>query len=100
MTRTTVSLPDDLATLLAREARRRETSVSDIVRRAVETFLGASGERPVRAPAHRARRREDPHGRMGTCSPSLTPGRFMPSWTRTTPITRAVVRHSSRLDIA
>jgi hypothetical protein len=42
MTRTTVSLPDDLATLLAREARRRETSVSDIVRRAVETFLGAS----------------------------------------------------------
>ena len=45
MTRTTVSLPDDLATLLAREARRRETSVSDIVRRAVESFLGASGER-------------------------------------------------------
>ena len=47
MTRTTVSLPDDLATLLAREARRRETSVSDIVRRAVETFLGASGEQPL-----------------------------------------------------
>ena len=45
MTRTPVSLPDDLATLLAREARRRETSVSDIVRRAVESFLGASGER-------------------------------------------------------
>ena len=45
MTRTTISLPDDLATLLAREARRRETSVSDIVRRAVESFLGASGER-------------------------------------------------------
>ena len=45
MMRTTVSLPDDLATLLAREARRRETSVSDIVRRAVGSFLGASGER-------------------------------------------------------
>jgi predicted transcriptional regulator len=44
MTRTTVSLPDDLATLLAREARRRETSVSDIVRRSVESFLGASAE--------------------------------------------------------
>jgi hypothetical protein len=44
MTRTTVSLPDDLATLLAREARRRETSVSEIVRRAVESFLGASVE--------------------------------------------------------
>jgi hypothetical protein len=44
MTRTTVSLPDDLATLLSREARRRETSVSDIVRRAVEAFLGTSAE--------------------------------------------------------
>ena len=42
MTRTTVSLPDDLATLLDREARRRETSASDIVRRALESFLGAS----------------------------------------------------------
>ena len=40
-----MSLPDDLATLLAREARRRETSVSDIVRRAVESFLGASDGR-------------------------------------------------------
>lgn len=45
MTRTTVSLPDDLATLLAREARRRETSVSAIVRRAVESFLGSAAER-------------------------------------------------------
>ena len=45
MTRTTVSLPDDLATLLSREARRRETSVSAVVRQAVESFLGASGER-------------------------------------------------------
>jgi len=45
MMRTTVSLPDDLATLLVREARRHETSVSDIVRRALESFLGTSGER-------------------------------------------------------
>lgn len=45
MMRTTVSLPDDLATRLTREARRRDTSVSDIVRRAVESFLGASSER-------------------------------------------------------
>ncbi len=44
MTRTTVTLPDDLAILLVREARRRETSVSDVVRRAVESFLGGSGE--------------------------------------------------------
>jgi len=43
MTRTTVTLPDDLAALLAREARRHETSVSDIVRRAVAAFLGVSG---------------------------------------------------------
>jgi hypothetical protein len=43
MMRTTVTLPNDLATLLAREARRRETSVSEIVRRAVAAFLGASG---------------------------------------------------------
>ena len=45
MIRTTVTLPDDLATLLAREARRRETSVSALVRRAIESFLGASGDR-------------------------------------------------------
>ena len=45
MSRTTVSLPDELATLLAREARRHETSVSAIVRRAVESYLGASSDR-------------------------------------------------------
>lgn len=47
MTRTTISLPDDLATLLAREARRRETSVSAIVRRAVESFLDTAGDRKL-----------------------------------------------------
>jgi predicted transcriptional regulator len=59
MTRTTISLPDDLATLLEREARRRETSVSDIVRRAVAAFLGASGDRlglPFAALGHSGRR--------------------------------------------
>jgi hypothetical protein len=45
MTRTTVTLPTDLATLLAREARRRETSVSELVRRAVAAFLGATDDR-------------------------------------------------------
>jgi metal-responsive CopG/Arc/MetJ family transcriptional regulator len=45
MTRTTVTLPTELATLLAREARRRETSVSELVRRAVAAFLGASDDR-------------------------------------------------------
>jgi metal-responsive CopG/Arc/MetJ family transcriptional regulator len=45
MMRTTITLPDDLAIRLAREARRRETSVSEIVRRALASFLGASDER-------------------------------------------------------
>jgi predicted transcriptional regulator len=42
MMRTTITLPDDLARLLAREARRHDTSVSDIVRRAVTSFLDLS----------------------------------------------------------
>jgi hypothetical protein len=42
MTRTTVTLPDELAALLAPEARRHDTSVSEIVRRAVASFLGMS----------------------------------------------------------
>jgi Arc/MetJ-type ribon-helix-helix transcriptional regulator len=32
MKRTTISLPDDLAGILERDARRRRTSVSDVVR--------------------------------------------------------------------
>jgi metal-responsive CopG/Arc/MetJ family transcriptional regulator len=43
MTRTTVTLPEDLVLLLAREARRHDTSVSEIVRRAVASFMGVSG---------------------------------------------------------
>jgi Arc/MetJ-type ribon-helix-helix transcriptional regulator len=45
MTRTTVTLPDELAVLLAREARRRDASVSEIVRRALSSFLGGTGGR-------------------------------------------------------
>jgi len=59
MKRTTVSLPDDLAMLLAREARRRETSVSGIVCRAVEAFLGTAGDRcelPIAALGRSGRR--------------------------------------------
>jgi predicted transcriptional regulator len=40
MTRTTVALPDDLARLLAHEARRQDTSVSEIVRRALASHFG------------------------------------------------------------
>jgi hypothetical protein len=43
MTRTTIALPDELAVLLAREARRRETSVSEVVRRALSQHLGLTG---------------------------------------------------------
>lgn len=39
MKRTTLSLPDELATLIEREARRRETSVSEIVRRALVRYF-------------------------------------------------------------
>ena len=39
MKRTTITLPDKLAALLEREARRRETSVSEITRRAVGAYF-------------------------------------------------------------
>jgi Arc/MetJ-type ribon-helix-helix transcriptional regulator len=46
MKRTTVSLPDDLAAALAREARRRHQSASEITRDALAKHLGvAAGER-------------------------------------------------------
>ena len=40
MTRTTIALPDELARLVVREAKRRDTSVSEIVRRALAAHLG------------------------------------------------------------
>jgi hypothetical protein len=39
MTRTTLSLPDDLAEALVREARRRSTSASAIAREAIARHL-------------------------------------------------------------
>jgi len=49
MKRTTITLPDDLARALAREARRHETSASEIVRAALAQHLGlaADGERAL-----------------------------------------------------
>ena len=45
MTRTTIALPDELARLVAREAKRRDTSVSEVVRGALAQHLGvAPGE--------------------------------------------------------
>jgi predicted transcriptional regulator len=44
MTRTSITLPDDLACALRREARRRHTSVSAIAREALSARLGFGGE--------------------------------------------------------
>ncbi len=54
MKRTTVSLPDDLAGIVGREARRRNTSVSDIVRAALATHfkLDQPRELPFAALGH------------------------------------------------
>ena len=40
MKRTTVSLPDDLAQSLRREARRRDISTSELTRQALQAHLG------------------------------------------------------------
>jgi predicted transcriptional regulator len=46
MRRTTISLPDDLAAALEREARRRRVPVSQVAREAIEARLGLGGEGP------------------------------------------------------
>jgi predicted transcriptional regulator len=50
MKRTTVSLPDDLAAALDREARRRGVPVSRIAREALEARLGVKGGRRRKLP--------------------------------------------------
>jgi Arc/MetJ-type ribon-helix-helix transcriptional regulator len=45
MKRTTISLPDDLARAVEREARRRDTSASDVVRVALVAHLGVGAKR-------------------------------------------------------
>jgi Arc/MetJ-type ribon-helix-helix transcriptional regulator len=50
MKRTTVSLPDDLAAALAREAQRRNRSVSEITREALATHLGLRADQPRDVP--------------------------------------------------
>jgi hypothetical protein len=46
MKRTTVSLPDDLAAALAREAHRRNRSASEITRDALAKHLGLTAGEP------------------------------------------------------
>lgn len=50
MRRTTISLPDDLAAALEREARRRRVPVSQVAREAIEARLGLSDEAPRDVP--------------------------------------------------
>jgi Arc/MetJ-type ribon-helix-helix transcriptional regulator len=50
MKRTTVSLPDDLALALAREARRRNQSASEITRDALAAHLGLAAGKPREVP--------------------------------------------------
>lgn len=50
MKRTTISLPDDLAAALEREALRRRVPVSQVAREAIEARLGWSGEGPREIP--------------------------------------------------
>lgn len=47
MKRTTITLPEELAALLDREARRRETSVSALVRDLLESALGVGMPREL-----------------------------------------------------
>ena len=44
MKRTTISLPDELAGAVAREAERRRTSVSEVTREALIAHLGVDPE--------------------------------------------------------
>ena len=46
MKRTTISLPDDLAQSLNREARRRDVSASEVTRQALQAHLGLQPGRP------------------------------------------------------
>jgi Arc/MetJ-type ribon-helix-helix transcriptional regulator len=46
MKRTTVSLPDDLAQALNREARRRRASASEVTRTALAQHLGLAQDNP------------------------------------------------------
>lgn len=45
MRRTTVKLPDDLDARLRHEAERRETTVSNLTREAIEVYLGGNRTR-------------------------------------------------------
>jgi Arc/MetJ-type ribon-helix-helix transcriptional regulator len=61
MKRTTISLPDDLAQSLRREARRRDVSASEVTREALQAHLGLE-------PGHRRKLSFAALGRSGRAS--------------------------------
>jgi Arc/MetJ-type ribon-helix-helix transcriptional regulator len=66
MKRTTITLPDELATALRREAHRRRLSVSHVVREALSAQLGLASETP----------RELPFAALGRSGHRTTAGDF------------------------
>jgi hypothetical protein len=50
MKRATITLPDDLAELVDREAVRRQTSFSEVVRQSIVQGFSGSGEKPREIP--------------------------------------------------
>lgn len=50
MKRATITLPDDLADLVDREAQRRQTSFSEVVRQYIVLGLSGSEEKPREIP--------------------------------------------------
>jgi hypothetical protein len=50
MKRATITLPDDLAELVDREAHRRQTSFSEVVRQFIVLGLSGSEEKPREIP--------------------------------------------------
>jgi hypothetical protein len=50
MRRTTITLPDELADRLQREARRRSTSVSEVARDVLAAHFGVDADEPRRLP--------------------------------------------------
>jgi hypothetical protein len=50
MKRTTITLPDDLSDLVDSEARRRQTSVSDVIRTFIIEGLAGTVEKPREIP--------------------------------------------------
>ncbi len=50
MKRTTISLTDEVASALTREARRRGVSASEIAREALSAHLGMNGDEPREIP--------------------------------------------------